>query len=215
MTAKIKLNAASGGGSVSLKAPSTTTSNAAVELQLPVADGSANQVLKTDGSGNLSFAADSGGKFESYAIIADQKTAGTNGGGFTSGAWRTRDLNTELADADGIVSISSNKFTLQAGTYLVKASVPGYNVTRHMARLENDTDGTVVAYGTSEYTKSTDYVTTRSIVIARFTIAGAKAFEISHHCQDDKATDGFGVQSNSQFSVDYEQYTIVEIYKES
>jgi hypothetical protein len=61
MTAKIKLNAASGGGSVSLKAPSTTTSNAAVELQLPVADGSADQFIKTDGSGNLSFAAAGGG----------------------------------------------------------------------------------------------------------------------------------------------------------
>jgi hypothetical protein len=55
MTAKIKLNAASGGGSVSLKAPSTTTSNAAVELQLPVADGSADQVLSTNGSGQLAF----------------------------------------------------------------------------------------------------------------------------------------------------------------
>ncbi len=56
MTAKIKLNAASGGGSISLKAPSTTTSNAAVELQLPVADGSSGQFMKTDGSGNLAFA---------------------------------------------------------------------------------------------------------------------------------------------------------------
>jgi len=64
MTAKIKLNAASGGGSVSLKAPSTTTSNAAVELQLPVADGSAGQFMKTDGSGNLAFATlAAGGKF--------------------------------------------------------------------------------------------------------------------------------------------------------
>ena len=62
MTAKIKLNATSGGGSVSLKAPSTTTSNAAVELQLPVADGSAGQFMKTDGSGNLAFAAAGGGK---------------------------------------------------------------------------------------------------------------------------------------------------------
>jgi len=62
MSAKIKLNAASGGGSVSLKAPSTTTSNAAVELQLPVADGSANTFLKTDGSGALSFAEAGGGK---------------------------------------------------------------------------------------------------------------------------------------------------------
>ena len=64
MTAKIKLNAASGGGSVSLKAPSTTTNNAAVELQLPVADGSADQFIKTDGSGNLSFAAAGGGKIK-------------------------------------------------------------------------------------------------------------------------------------------------------
>ena len=47
MTAKIKLNAASGGGSVSLKAPSTTTGNAAVELQLPIADGTNGQVIKT------------------------------------------------------------------------------------------------------------------------------------------------------------------------
>jgi len=56
MTAKIKLNAASGGGSVSLQAPTTTTGNAAIDLQLPVADGSANQFIKTDGSGALSFA---------------------------------------------------------------------------------------------------------------------------------------------------------------
>jgi hypothetical protein len=55
MTAQIKLNTASGGGSVSLKAPSTTTSNAAVEFKLPIADGSAGQVLMTDGSGNLSW----------------------------------------------------------------------------------------------------------------------------------------------------------------
>ena len=61
MTAKIKLNAASGGGSVSLKAPTSTTSNAAVELQLPIADGSAGQFMKTDGSGNLSFDAVSAG----------------------------------------------------------------------------------------------------------------------------------------------------------
>ena len=57
MTAKIKLNAASGGGSVSIVAPTSTTSNANVELKLPIADGSSDQVIKTDGSGNLSFGA--------------------------------------------------------------------------------------------------------------------------------------------------------------
>ena len=50
----------------------------------------------------------------------------TNGGTFTSGAFRTRDSNTEVADPDNIVSISSNQFTLGAGNYLIEASAPAY-----------------------------------------------------------------------------------------
>ena len=83
MTAKIKLNAASGGGSVSLKAPSTTTSNAAVELQLPVADGSADQFIKTDGSGNLAFAAAGGGKVLNYLDATKSDTQTTLSTSFT------------------------------------------------------------------------------------------------------------------------------------
>ena len=52
----IKLNAATGGGSVSLSAPNSTTSNLDVELTLPVEDGAANTFLKSDGSGTLSWA---------------------------------------------------------------------------------------------------------------------------------------------------------------
>ena len=57
---EIKLTADSGGGTVSLKGPATTTSNAAVPFVLPVADGSAGQYLKTDGSKNLGWSSDSG-----------------------------------------------------------------------------------------------------------------------------------------------------------
>jgi len=56
MTAKIKLNAASGGGSVSLEAPASTTGNANVEFKLPVADGTSGQALTTNASGQLAFA---------------------------------------------------------------------------------------------------------------------------------------------------------------
>ena len=59
---QIKLTADSGGGTTSLKAPASTTGNANIVLKLPIADGSANQVLKTDGSGQLSFGDDTGGK---------------------------------------------------------------------------------------------------------------------------------------------------------
>ena len=60
--AELKIKADSGGGTVSFKGPATTTSNAAVQLTLPVDDGTANQVLTTNGSGVLSWAAAGGGK---------------------------------------------------------------------------------------------------------------------------------------------------------
>ena len=70
--AEVKISADSGGGSVALKGPATTTGNAAVSLKLPVADGSANQLLKTDGSGNLGWATDVGG--EVVKIAEGQQT---------------------------------------------------------------------------------------------------------------------------------------------
>ena len=59
--AELKIKADSGGGTVSFKGPATTTSNAAVQLTLPVDDGTADQYLKTDGSGALSWATVSAG----------------------------------------------------------------------------------------------------------------------------------------------------------
>ena len=53
--AEIKIAADSGGGTVGLKGQASTTGNAAVQLTLPVDDGSADQYLKTDGSGALSW----------------------------------------------------------------------------------------------------------------------------------------------------------------
>ena len=54
--AELKIKADSGGGTVSFKGPATTTSNAAVQLTLPVDDGTTGQYLKTDCSGALSWA---------------------------------------------------------------------------------------------------------------------------------------------------------------
>ena len=77
---EIKLTADSGGGTTSLKAPSTTTSNADVVLKLPVADGGANEVLKTDGNGQLSFTSNAGTTINNNAdnrVITGSGTANT------------------------------------------------------------------------------------------------------------------------------------------
>lgn len=143
-----------------------------------------------------------------HAAIADQKSTGTNGGTATSGSWEVRDLNTELFDPVGIVSIASNRFTLVAGTYIIKWSAPAFGVEYHKTRLYNYSDSTVAGTGSAQYCNTTYSHTTVSEGIARVTIASSKAFEIQHQVSSTKATDGFGVASG--FST-LEQYTQVDI----
>ena len=154
-----------------------------------------------------------GGKFVSYAVVRDEKDGTTNPGTFTSGADRTRDLNTEHFDPDGIVSLSSNQFTLQAGTYFIRWSAPAFNVSRHVSQLYNVSDSAIVEIGTSEYTQSDSNTVTHSTGNARVTIASAKAFEIRHNSQGTQVGNGFGIDTNNQASVSV--YTVVEIFKEA
>ena len=199
MSGKIKLNPTSGGGAFSLQAPSSSSNNRVFTLP-----DSADATLLTSTA--------SLGKFASYAIICDQKSQGTTGGTPpNTTAYNTRDLNTELADADGIVSISSNQFTLQAGTYLLRASVPAYKPERSQALIYNVTDSSVTGVGTGEYGPLTYAHTIRSIVVCRTTISGAKVFEVRHRVGNADASFGFGVDANMGQA---EIYTIVEIFKE-
>lgn len=77
----LKLTADSGGGTVSLKAPASTTSNGAIELLLPVADGSNGQAITTNGSGQLAFADVAGGKI--LQVVSTSDSTRTSSGTFT------------------------------------------------------------------------------------------------------------------------------------
>jgi hypothetical protein len=150
-----------------------------------------------------------GGLFSSYAIIADQKSSGTQGGTATLGAWRTRDLQTEIADPDGIVSITTNEFTLGAGTYLIKWTAPAHTIVFNQTRLYNSTDATEVEVGQSAMMNVSGVGISGGS--ARTTIAGSKAFRIEHQCSTTLSSEGFG----RACSFGTEQYTLVEIYKEA
>ena len=204
----LKLNGSSS-GYTAIDAPAAAGSNT---LVLPTNNGSANQVLKTDGSGNLSFTGNTG-LFDAYAIICDRKAANTHGGTFTQDAWRTRDLNHEIADPSGIVSISSNQFTLQAGTYLIKWRAPYFRCNDNQTQLYNVTDSSTAAEGFQANGNTNDGDSTYAFGIARITISGAKAFEIQHQCTSTKADNGFGLYAYNIGS--YSFFTMVEIWRES
>lgn len=150
--------------------------------------------------------------FVSYAVICDQKAYNVEGGTFTAG-WRTRDLNTEIVDADGIVSIGSNQFTLGAGNYLIKWSAPALSVGRSVSILQNITETTTDIIGTVEYSGPSDVVTTRSTGSGRVSLTGTTVYEIQHNGEATVANNGFGV--NTSQSGYNSIYTIVEIYKEA
>lgn len=170
--------------------------------------------LKVNAITNVAGNADISGVgiIKSYAIIADQKSTDSNGGTFTHGAWRTRDLNTEISDVDGIVSISSNQFTLQTGTYLINTFAPAYKVDRHQVRLYNITDSSVALTGGSNFASSSSNGSQNALMFGRITITSAKVFEIQHQSQTTEGTFGLGVAAMVGTT---ETFTVVEIYKET
>jgi hypothetical protein len=178
--------------------------------------GSNNLVLGSDGSATINqissstvFPAGGTGNPISFAVIADVKSSSTSGGDSTSGSWETRDLNTEISDADGIVSIASNQFTLGAGTYVINFSAPAFQSGSHQARLYDITGSAVLALGSTEYQSNSDATQTVSIGSFIHSPTSSNTYKIQHRVADSKVTYGHGV--NSGFADNH--YTRVIIYK--
>jgi len=129
MTAKIKLNAASGGGSVSLEAPTSTTGNANVEFKLPVADGTSGQALTTNASGQLAFttvssAIQTTSGTDNFTIADGNLVIGTGGHGIDFSA-------TANASASGATTSSELLDKYEEGTWQPKLN--GNNMNHNHA----------------------------------------------------------------------------------
>lgn len=149
--------------------------------------------------------------YRDYIKVSDVKAANTAGGGFTNGAWRRRDINTEDSDVGGHAAIAGNQITLQAGDYFCAISAPASKVGRHKARLQNITDAATTLIGSSEWSESIvgPGAVTRSVIVGTFAIAVPTVFEIQHQCETTLAASGFGVESNFGVS---EVYTVAEFW---
>lgn len=139
-----------------------------------------------------------GGLYDALVILADEKAQNTAGGTFSSGAWRTRDLNTERADTANIASVASNQVTLPAGTYRCTIWAPAWVVGDHQARLQNITGAATLIVGTCSKSETTATYgnVTHSMICGTFTLGVESALEIQHRCVVTRNTDGFGPPLN-------------------
>jgi hypothetical protein len=150
------------------------------------------------------------------AYLKDVKANNIDGGTHTAGSYQTRVLNTLEGDVS-FVSLASNQFTLQPGTYHIEASAPAARVNRHIVKLRNISDSVDTILGSSSNADSTvspggDSVESQTIstLAGVFSISTAKTFEIQHRGTTTQATIGFGYAANFGNN---ELYTQVKITK--
>lgn len=160
--------------------------------------------LTIDSSGNVTFT----NRYPKVALLADVKSANTAGGTFTAGSWQDRDLNTEIYDPDNIVSISSNQFTLGAGTYIIEWDCIFFDVGINNTRLYDVTGSTSVQAGMSLYGNPPDNGYGVATGSAQVTPTGSNTYKIQHRCASTKSSTGFGLATNVG---EDEQYVRVKI----
>jgi len=114
---EVKLKPTGGGaGSISLKAPAATTGNADFPLVLPADDGSADQYLKTDGSGALSWATVAVGGGIDNAVVF-RKVADTTGNCLPVTDWEKEDGLYNPGEIGTFADPSSGVFTFPSTGY--------------------------------------------------------------------------------------------------
>ena len=210
--AELKIKADSGGGTVSFKGPSSTTSNAAVQLTLPVDDGAANTWLKSNGSGVTSWAAPtateiatSSGTAGSGTFLRGDNTWAAAGGGKVL-QWNvyTNSTRTELTKTTSgntnrvnLWSVSFNK-TVASSTIAWFGHIPTHD--DHSAALQMVTDygGTEIPGGWSFTYTPTGWTGTKNLsgYIAGHTTTGAQNLIFKYYSQNQGADNAPAVWIN-------------------
>ena len=135
-----------------------------------------------------------------FLHIQDQKPQGTHGGTFTSGAWRTRDLNTVLTNTITGASLAVNQITLPAGKYYVEASAAAYEVSYSVLSLYNTTATTRLLHGIGKRTHihgtTTHFHGTVLDFSGLFQLSAESDLEIQHRCTSTRESAGFGPANN-------------------
>jgi len=132
-----------------------------------------------------------------FFIVQETQAANTNGGTFTSGAWRTRDLNTTQTNSIPTgASLASSRVTLPAGTYRAQGFAAGYRVDETKSRLYSITASATLLLGSSARADQNNYVHVNCIIDGVFTIAVSTVIELQHRCALTESGEGLGRASN-------------------
>lgn len=158
-----------------------------------------------------------------YIHLQDRKAAGTDGQLAGDTNWNQLELTTELIDTGSNCTLSSNTFTLDAGTYRIKARANGiaaacrtrlYNNTDAQIQPDinaNDMYGTNSCVGGSNGTASAAAFVGYSVISGEFTLDSTDSLQIDIKFAATSNSAGTGLATDDGTSP--EIYSEVELWK--
>lgn len=128
--------------------------------------------------------------------IRDEKAAGTDGGTFTQGDWRTRTLDDVKLNTCVGASVASNVVTLPPGTWRADGRHRAASVGPTAIRLRNVSDGSTTIVGMGGWHSASENTDWADLIFGQFTLTAEKTFEVQHRCTNTRNNNGLGTAAN-------------------
>lgn len=125
--------------------------------------------------------------------VSEVLASGTSGGSCGAAATQIRALNTVVENTVTGASLASNKVTLPAGTYKVRAHAAGYTCNGQRLTLYNVTAGAAILAGPSSHASVAGFAQLPAMVSGVFTLSVSSEVRLDHYTGVARATSGLGV----------------------
>ena len=162
-----------------------------------------------------------------YALFAQRYDDGSSGGALSGGQWNTRILNTTVVNnyttGSAWASLSSNKISLQAGTYYTRVWAVAYDIDEQQINLANVDTGNTLLLSAPMSTKGTspsNPAVAMSEGTFAITVNGHEV--IAYHWANTAETNTYGggrpLEGGTQsptagIDYDYDTYVSVQIWR--
>ena len=145
--------------------------------------------------------------FDNFMHIQDQKPAGIAGGASVT-AGVTRDLNTVLTNTITGASLSANIVTLPIGTYYFDIRAPSYASYQATLFLDNATTTLLISSNMHTAVASSDVCLLTGVL----TFTSIENLHLVQKSRNATVT-GLGMLSSAYYTLPYELYTDMKIWK--
>ena len=128
--------------------------------------------------------------------IQHQEASSANGGASSSDTFNDTVLNATIINEITGASLSSNNFTLPAGTFVIYAQRRSFKANRNFLALYSVTNSGLAKIGQSNYGGNGGQTETTATLYEKITLGASHTYKLQHYTETARSNDGLVVASN-------------------